>query len=313
MSIEQILVKDIGMLYAATGYFGILLAMAIESCCIPLPSEIVMPLAGYFVYKSLSTPTGHMNLIGVTVAGTIGCVIGSAIAYWVGASGGRELLLHYGKYILISKHDSDRADHLFAKYGSPVAFFSRLIPVVRTYISLPAGITRMNFGKFILYTFLGSLPWTLALAFLGYVFGGTFDTMLTKASTVFHGLDVVIIVLFVAAVGYYIYRHIKHNREAEAEAAVAYPELRPTRYGPPPTNANTANVANNGARAPQRNQAAQINPRGYTPARGANINGNGYAAPQSGQRPGQQPQRRSNPSFDDPTQPRTNRPRQPSR
>lgn len=192
--------------YLAAGYAGVVLAMALESCCIPLPSEIVMPLAGYFALIHPNT----FSLLGVGIAGALGCLIGSAVAYGIGASGGRPLLLRYGKYILISKADSDRADRWFARYGSPVAFFSRLLPVVRTYISLPAGISRMNFGKFLLFTLLGSLPWTFALAFVGYKFG----TQLAALSTAFHGVDVVILVVIVGAVAYYVYHHIKKDRHA---------------------------------------------------------------------------------------------------
>jgi len=307
VSIETVLLDTIQHWYVATGYFGLVLAMALESCCIPLPSEIVMPLAGYFVYKGLTTSTGQFSLIGVTIAGTLGCVIGSAIAYWIGASGGRELLLRYGKYILISKRDSDRADRWFAKYGSPVAFFSRLLPVVRTYISLPAGIARMSFGRFLLYTFLGSLPWTLALASLGVAFGSTFDTMLTKASTVFHGLDVVIVVLVVAAIAYYIYRHIKHNAEAEAEEAQVYPELRPTRYGPPTDGNRNVSAANSTGASARNGQSAQR----YASAR--DVSGNGKRPATGSQRAGQPSRQSVASSFDDPTQPRANRPRQPSR
>ncbi|MEO7002801.1 MAG: DedA family protein [Ktedonobacterales bacterium] len=199
--------------------------MAIESCCIPLPSEIVMPLAGYIAYmgakdpQHFTTTTGALSLVGVTIAGAFGCLLGSAVAYWIGASGGRPLLLKYGRYILISHADSDRADRLFARHGAPVAFFSRLLPVVRTFISLPAGIARMNFTRFMIYTFLGSLPWTLALAYIGYAFGAAFFTKLTQLSTVFQGLDVVIGVLIVAAVAFYVYRHLKHDREARNNAA----------------------------------------------------------------------------------------------
>lgn len=261
MSIEQILLHAIQNWYVATGYIGILLAMTIESCCIPLPSEIVMPLAGYMVYKALPTLTGPLNLVGVTIAGTLGCVLGSAIAYWVGASGGRELLLRYGKYVLISQRDSDRADRWFARYGSPVAFFSRLLPVVRTYISLPAGISRMNFGKFLLYTLLGSLPWTFALAYLGFIFGPTFDVTIAKMSTVFHGLDIVVIVLIVAAVAYYIYRHVKHNQPTAPEQA-PLPQLRPTRYGPSSgdhtSNRNAMSAGTNGV-GPQDGAARRYN------------------------------------------------------
>lgn len=212
MSLEQALFDLIEHWYITTGYLGIVLAMAIESCCIPLPSEIVMPLAGYMVFKY---PT-QFSLIGVGIAGAVGCVIGSAAAYGIGAAGGRPLLLKYGRYILISKADSDRADRWFARYGAPVAFFSRLLPVVRTYISLPAGISRMNFGQFLLFTLLGSLPWTFILAAIGLAFGDAFQRQLAELTTVFHGLDIVIGVLIVAGVAYYIYRHVKHDREARA-------------------------------------------------------------------------------------------------
>ena len=222
--IEQTLLPIMQNWYIATGYVGIILAMAIESCCIPLPSEIVMPLAGYIAFmgardpQHFTTTTGTLSLVGVTIAGAFGCLLGSSVAYWIGASGGRPLLLKYGRYILISQADSDRADRLFARHGAPVAFFSRLLPVVRTFISLPAGIARMNFTKFMIYTFLGSLPWTFLLAYIGYAFGAAFLTKLAELSRVFQGLDIVIVVLFVAAVAFYVYRHIKHDREARNRA-----------------------------------------------------------------------------------------------
>jgi membrane protein DedA with SNARE-associated domain len=125
------------------------------------------------------------------------------------------LLLRYGKYILISKADSDRADRWFTHYGAPVAFFSRLLPVVRTYISLPAGISRMNFPQFLLFTLLGSLPWTFALAWLGVTFGDSFQKVVSEMTTVFHGLDILILALLLIAVGLYIYRHVRHMRAAE--------------------------------------------------------------------------------------------------
>ena len=211
LSIEKTLFDLITNWYTTTGYVGIILAMALESCCIPLPSEIVMPLAGYFVF------TGKFTLPGVAIAGAVGCVFGSAIAYAIGASGGRPLLLKYGKFILISKADSDRADRWFARYGAPVAFFSRLLPVVRTYISLPAGISRMNFWKFIIFTLLGSLPWTFALAYVGFKLGDKIQHA-SQLSTVFHGLDAVILVALVALVGLYVYRHVHKDKAAERAA-----------------------------------------------------------------------------------------------
>ena len=216
LSIEQTLLQLIEHWYLTFGVAGIVLAMALESCCIPLPSELVMPLAGYMVFKYPE----QFSLIGVGVAGAVGCGIGSAVAYGIGAAGGRPLLLRFGKYILISKADSDRADRWFQRYGAPVAFFSRLLPVVRTYISLPAGISRMNFPQFLLFTVLGSLPWTFALAWLGLTFGDSFQKTLEEMTTVFHGLDIVIGVLLAILVGLYIYRHVRHTRRAEEEADI---------------------------------------------------------------------------------------------
>ena len=138
------------------------------------------------------------------------------------------MLLRYGRYILISKADSDRADRWFSRFGSPVAFFSRLLPVVRTYISLPAGVSRMNFGKFMLYTFLGSLPWSFVLAYIGWAFGPALYQKIGELSTVFHGLDVVIIVLFLVAVGLYIYRHLRHDKEARERDGFDAVDQQPT-------------------------------------------------------------------------------------
>lgn len=227
-TLEETLFKLISNWYTSTGYLGIVLAMALESCCIPLPSEIVMPLAGFFVATSAATATGRLSLIGVSIAGAVGCLIGSAVAYGIGASGGRPLLLKYGKYILISQSDSDRADRWFAKYGSPVAFFSRLLPVIRTYISLPAGISRMNFTKFMIYTLLGSLPWTFALAYLGYTFGPALQQKISSVSTIFHGVDIVIIALFVLAVAFYVYRHLNADRQQTQVASVSSAPTAPT-------------------------------------------------------------------------------------
>lgn len=212
LNIEKTLFDWITNWYTTTGYVGIILAMALESCCIPLPSEIVMPLAGFFVFK------GNFTLPGVAIAGAVGCVFGSAVAYAIGAAGGRPLLLKYGKFILISKSDSDRADRWFARYGAPVAFFSRLLPVVRTYISLPAGISRMNFWKFIVFTLLGSLPWTFLLAYIGYRLGDKIQHA-SQLTTVFHGVDIVILVVVVALIALYIYRHVQKDRAAERETS----------------------------------------------------------------------------------------------
>ena len=206
-------------LYVTAGLAGIVLAMAIESCCIPLPSEIVMPLAGVMIVsgKLLAGVNSWLSLILVALAGAIGCLIGSIAAYGIGYAGGRPLMLKYGRYVLISQHDADRADWFFQKWGSATTFFARLLPVVRTYISLPAGIAKMPFAKFCLYTFLGSFPWCLLLAYVGTVIGKNLSTL----SPIFHDLDVVIIVAVIALVALYIWRHIRNDREAREEKAAA--------------------------------------------------------------------------------------------
>jgi len=185
---------------SSLGYIGIAAMMTIESACIPLPSEVIMPFAGFLVAQ------GRFSLLGVTLAGAIGCLLGSLLAYGVGAWGGRRLIERYGKYILISPHDLAISDNFFNKYGASAIFFSRLMPVVRTYISLPAGIAKMNFLKFVIYSFAGSLPWCLALAYLGKKLGDHWDSL----SGYFHKFDFVIIILIITAIVWYILRHVKN-------------------------------------------------------------------------------------------------------
>jgi len=180
------------------GYSGVALMMAIESACVPLPSEIIMPFSGYLV------SAGKFSLIGVSLAGAIGCVLGSMLAYWVGYYGGRPMAEKYGKYILVTKHDLDIADRFFNKYGNAAVFISRLLPVVRTFISLPAGIARMNFWQFITYTFLGSLPFCYLLAFIGKKLGDNWNTL----GVYFHKFDIVIGIIILIGVVWFVRRHI---------------------------------------------------------------------------------------------------------
>jgi membrane protein DedA with SNARE-associated domain len=213
------LITLITNLYVSTGLLGIVLAMAIESCCIPLPSEIVMPLAGIMIAsgKILHGTNSLVALFLVALAGAAGCLLGSIVAYAIGYTGGRPLMLKYGRYLLISQHDADKADQFFQRWGSATTFFSRLLPVVRTYISLPAGIAKMPFAKFCLYTVLGSFPWCLLLAYVGTIIGGN----LTTLSPIFHTFDVVILVVLVVLVVLYIWRHIRNDRKARAALAAA--------------------------------------------------------------------------------------------
>src|ERR1700735_5281675 len=159
--ILAVLANFIIAVISGSGYLGIALLMGIESACVPLPSEIIMPFSGYLVH------TGRFQLLWVATAGALGCNLGSAVAYWVGAHGGRPPVERFGKYVLLSRHDLDRTTHFFLKYGSITVFLARLLPVVRTFIALPAGIGRMALLRFHIYTFLGSWPWCLALAYVG--------------------------------------------------------------------------------------------------------------------------------------------------
>ena len=197
----------------ALGYWGVALLMAIESACVPLPSEIIMPFSGYLVSQ------GKMSLWGVSVAGAVGCVLGSLAAYWVGMYGGRPLIEKYGRYLLISRQDLDLADRWFGRYGEVIIFTSRLLPAVRTFISFPAGVARMNLKRFILYTFAGSLPWCLALAYVGQKLGEKWNKDDTL-KTLFHRFDFVIGIIGVLAVVWWVRRHLKHLKEDKVSAEI---------------------------------------------------------------------------------------------
>jgi membrane protein DedA with SNARE-associated domain len=183
--------------------------MGIESACIPLPSEIIMPFSGYLVY------TGRFELWAVSVAGAVGCVLGSLVGYWVGKYGGRPVIEKYGRYVLISLHDLDIADRWFARRGEVIVFASRLLPVIRTFIAFPAGVAKMNLTRFIVYTFLGSLPWCLGLAYVGQKLGEQWDKNDTL-KTVFHRFDFVIGIAGLLFVVWWVWRHLAGSRTHRA-------------------------------------------------------------------------------------------------
>ena len=186
------------------GYGGIILLMAIESACIPLPSEIIMPFAGFLVFK------GEMTLWGVALAGAIGCVVGSIPAYYLGMYGGRPLVEKYGKWVLISAKDLDWADKAFDRHGEIIIFIGRLLPAVRTFIAFPAGVARMNMPKFIIYTFVGSLIWCWVLAYAGFKTGEHWESL----KVYFHEFHYILIVAGVVFIAWYIRRHFKAEKEA---------------------------------------------------------------------------------------------------
>ncbi len=187
---------------SSLGYGGVVLLMAIESACIPLPSELIMPFAGFLVFQ------GTLTLWGVALAGALGCVLGSLVAYYVGLWGGRPLVLKYGRYLLISQQDVELADRWFARHGEVTIFIGRLLPVVRTFIAFPAGVARMPLLKFVAYTFIGSLIWCWALAWIGRSLGEHWDTL----GTWFHRFDAVIGLLIVLGAAWWVWRHLKNLR-----------------------------------------------------------------------------------------------------
>jgi membrane protein DedA with SNARE-associated domain len=202
---------------SAFGYPAVVFLMAIESACIPLPSEVIMPFAGTLTVTLVLngvTQTARFNLWFAGLFGALGCLIGSILAYWVGVWGGRPFILRYGKYVLLSKHDLDTADRFFTRYGEGAIFVSRLLPIVRTFISLPAGICRMSFTRFCIYTFVGSVPWCIALAWVGRILGQNWKTI----EVYFRKGDLVIGILIVAGLFLFFYRHFRRPREAEPPA-----------------------------------------------------------------------------------------------
>jgi membrane protein DedA with SNARE-associated domain len=200
--IIEILGAWITSVISAAGYGGVMLLMAIESACIPLPSEIIMPFSGYLVY------TGRFSLLAVATWGAIGCNLGSVVAYEVGYYGGRPLAMRYGRYVFVTQHDVNTADRFFARRGSLAVLIARLLPVVRTFIALPAGIARMPRLKFHIYTFIGSWPWCLVLAYIGMRLGEQWDKD-PRLKIWFHRMDGVILAVLVAAVAYFVWSHVQ--------------------------------------------------------------------------------------------------------
>ena len=180
------------------GYFGVIICMTVESACIPLPSEIIMPFSGFLVFL------GQFNIITLTFAGALGNLIGSVAAYTAGYYGGRPFVEKFGKFILVSHRDLDTADRWFTRYGDGAVFFSRMLPIVRTFISLPAGISKMSFTRFSIYTFLGSVPWCFFLAFIGLKLGENWNTI----GIYFHQADLFIGCILLIGIAWFIKRHL---------------------------------------------------------------------------------------------------------
>jgi membrane protein DedA with SNARE-associated domain len=207
--IIAVLAKVTIAVISGAGYFGVIALMAIESACIPLPSEIIMPFAGYLVYK------GQFSLFWAATAGALGCNLGSVIAYEIGYFGGRPLVAKYGSRVWISRRDLELTDRFFLKFGSAAVFLGRLLPVVRTFIALPAGVAKMPRLRFHVYTFAGSWPWCFALAWFGMKLGERWDSD-PRLKYWLHRLDAVIIVLLLAALVWFVRSHWKNRLRAVA-------------------------------------------------------------------------------------------------
>ena len=186
------------------GYAGVGLLMAIQTIAIPMPSEVIIPFAGSLV------AAGRFSLVGIALTGGLGSSLGAAVAYFIGYKGGRPLVEKYGKFVLISRRDLQMADNFFAKHGTKAAFFGMLLPVVRSFISFPAGISKVKFWKFEIYVFLASFIWSLALGYIGMKLGQNWMTLRDK----FKGLDYIIVALIILGAAWWIWRHMK-NRNKE--------------------------------------------------------------------------------------------------
>jgi membrane protein DedA with SNARE-associated domain len=184
---------------SALGYAGVVLMMTVESACIPLPSEVIMPFAGYLA------ASGRFSLNSVAMAGTLGCLFGSYIAYGVGASGGRRVLERRGYLVLISPAELEAADRFFDRWGAFAVFTGRLLPVIRTFIAFPAGVARMRLTPFTIYTILGSYLWCLALAWAGMKLGQNWDAI----GPFFRRFDDLIAIAMIAGVSWLVYRRIR--------------------------------------------------------------------------------------------------------
>jgi len=200
--------KTLEAFFASMGYFGMGLGMFIESCCIPLPSEVILPIAGILV------STKGYNMILANVAVGVGSMMGSLLAYFIGYYGGRPLVIKiinkFGKYVFITMDHFDKADKTFVKYGSATVFVGRLLPIIRTFISLPAGIAKMNVWKFLLFSLLGMIPWNFMLIYLGFIFGDNYENVVKPWM---HKFDYVVVGVCVLILGFIIYKFVSYYKK----------------------------------------------------------------------------------------------------
>jgi membrane protein DedA with SNARE-associated domain len=214
-AIEAQLVAFLQQLFQTIGWGGVVVIMALESANIPIPSEVTMPLAGWMLVEARNMPALQSLWLG-GLYGAIGCTIGSVVSYWLGAWGGRPLVQRYGKYILVHEEDLERADRWFARWGDWAVFVSRLLPIVRTFISFPAGVVRMNFWRFLIFSFVGSFIWCAALAAGGFYFGKNWEQL----RAIMRPFDIPIAIILLAAGAYYVYRHVRRGKQRAASRDV---------------------------------------------------------------------------------------------
>lgn len=200
---EKIIPLFVGLI-AAGGYAAVALLMAIQSACVPIPSEVIMPLAGYALAHS------QMQLLLLATVASLASNLGSIPAYWVGARGGRPMVERYGSWLLLSRRDLDRVDHFFARYGSITVLIGRMLPIVRTFIAFPAGVAKMNQVRFHIYTFIGSFPWCYALAWIGMKLGASFATN-PRFQAIFRRFHLSVELLILAAAVWFVLTHWRNR------------------------------------------------------------------------------------------------------
>ena len=199
-------------LIQATGYSGVVILMALQSACIPLPSEVIMPLAGLVLAHS------QLDLMVLATLASLASNLGSIPAYWVGAKGGRPMVERYGSYLLLSRHDLDRVDGFFTRFGSLAVLIGRMLPIIRTFIAFPAGVAKMNQVKFHVYTFIGSWPWCYALAWIGMKLGAQFQND-PRFKEVFHRFHLGVEIVLLAGVVWFVTSHWKNRIRTDSAAA----------------------------------------------------------------------------------------------
>ncbi|HEX3969655.1 MAG TPA: DedA family protein [Edaphobacter sp.] len=204
---EKIIALLVGAI-ATGGYFSVILLMAIQSACIPIPSEVIMPLAGYALAHT------QLDLILLATVASLASNLGSLPAYWVGARGGRPMVERYGSFILLSRHDLDLVDRFFDRYGSITVLIGRMLPIVRTFIAFPAGVAKMNQLRFHIYTFIGSWPWCYALAWIGMKLGDKWNTD-PRFKEIFHRFHVAVELVLIAAFLWFVTSHWKNRIRTE--------------------------------------------------------------------------------------------------